>query len=527
MDYKGVSKLDKVNEFETAGAGLSKKSEDYVSRVLQRDEANEHYIFSSIEELVANPKELKAMIEHHIAYQVPRLDILNSYYLGKNSYIYGVKRRFDKEKSDHRISHNYARYISQFIQGYLVGDPIKFEHDDKKVAQEIEKINNLNSADRIHNDLVLDLSKFGRAYEIVMRNNDDQDRFYLSDVMETFVIYSDTVEREPIGAVRYVRRKDANSIEWIRPTLYGAEKNYEYESSAIDEIRLVIESEKDHTYGAVQIIEYQNNRFRQGDYENVISLIDAYDSAQSDTANYMTDLNDALLAIIGRVNMPENIARDLKEANAMLLEPAEDTAGKTGAVSVDYKYKKYDVAGTEAYKKRISEDIHKFSNTPNMNDENFASNVSGVAMKYKLFGLEQARANKENLFIEGLRKRYKLIATVKGSIYEFDKDLSMNDLRITFTPNFPEATETELKAFIEAGGEISQETLLGTLSFVDNVQNELERIAKEKAELNDFTDAERTEFDRIREELAQTVGTSGAGVATEAVALQDDDEIDE
>lgn len=502
-------KLDKVNEFETAGAGINSKREEYVSRVLHNPEANEHYRFASTDELLDNLDELKAMIEHHMMYQVPRLEILNDYYLGKNSYIYNVNRRFDKEKSDHRISHNYAKYISQFIQGYLVGDPIKFEHDDDDVAQEILEINLLNSADRVHNDLVLDLSKFGRAYELVMRNDRDEDRFYLSDVMETFVIYSDKIDMEPIGAVRYVRRTDANGDEWITPTFYGTEKNVMFARTKVDSIKLLVDKEAQHSYDGVQIIEYQNNRFRQGDYENVISLIDAYDSAQSDTANYMTDLNDALLAIIGRVNMPENIARDLKEANAMLLEPATNMDGKSGAVSVDYKYKKYDVAGTEAYKKRISEDIHKFSNTPNMNDENFASNVSGVAMKYKLFGLEQARANKENLFIEGLRKRYKLIASVKESIKEFEGDLELNDLRITFTPNFPEATETELKAFIDAGGEISQETLLGTLSFLDSVQKELERVEKEKAELNDYTDAERMEFERMRQELANEIGTSG------------------
>ncbi len=40
------------------------------------------------------------------------------------------------------------------------------------------------------------------------------------------------------------------------------------------------------------IIEYLNDQFKQGDFENVISLIDLYDQAQSDTANYMTDLNE-------------------------------------------------------------------------------------------------------------------------------------------------------------------------------------------------------------------------------------------
>ena len=33
------------------------------------------------------------------------------------------------------------------------------------------------------------------------------------------------------------------------------------------------------------------------DFEKVIPLIDLYDNAQSDTANYMSDLNDAMLLV--------------------------------------------------------------------------------------------------------------------------------------------------------------------------------------------------------------------------------------
>ena len=49
------------------------------------------------------------------------------------------------------------------------------------------------------------------------------------------------------------------------------------------------------------ITEYSPNRFRMGLYEDVLSLIDLYDAGQSDTANYMTDLNDALLVISGDI----------------------------------------------------------------------------------------------------------------------------------------------------------------------------------------------------------------------------------
>ncbi|MDL2254009.1 phage portal protein [Ruminococcaceae bacterium OttesenSCG-928-I18] len=37
---------------------------------------------------------------------------------------------------------------------------------------------------------------------------------------------------------------------------------------------------------------------------------------------------------------------------------------------------------------RLEENIYRFSKTPNLHDEHFAGNASGVAMKYKMAGLE-------------------------------------------------------------------------------------------------------------------------------------------
>ncbi len=57
-----------------------------------------------------------------------------------------------------------------------------------------------------------------------------------------------------------------------------------------------------------------------GDYESEISLIDAYDAGQSDTANYMSDLNDAMLLIKGDLDSmgldPESAAK-MKGANML------------------------------------------------------------------------------------------------------------------------------------------------------------------------------------------------------------------
>ena len=56
------------------------------------------------------------------------------------------------------------------------------------------------------------------------------------------------------------------------------------------------------------ITEFSNNE-RRGDFEKVIPLIDLYDNAQSDTANYMSDLNDAMLLVIGNMELDSNTAQ--------------------------------------------------------------------------------------------------------------------------------------------------------------------------------------------------------------------------
>ena len=97
------------------------------------------------------------------------------------------------------------------------------------------------------------------------------------------------------------------------------------------------------------------------------------------------------------------------ECIPLILQNIHEWMRTTEGNDARYIYKEYDVNGVEAYKDRISRNIHMFTNTPDMTDENFGGNQSGEAMKYKLFGLEQRTAIKEGLFRKGLRRRYKLI----------------------------------------------------------------------------------------------------------------------
>ena len=113
-----------------------------------------------------------------------------------------------------------------------------------------------------------------------------------------------------------------------------------------------------------------------------------------------------------------------------------------------------------------------------MSDENFAGNVSGVAMKYKLLALEQMTKFKERYFTEGLRYRLECIANVlraKGGAA-----IDVKDINIQFTHSLP-ANETELAQLIGSlSGTVSQETLLSLLPFVKDPAAEVKAVNDEK-----------------------------------------------
>ena len=458
----------KVNKFETAHY-------EYTSNSRQRfsDEANTHYRYKSARDLLDNLDDLSKIVQHHQEKQRPRLDTLKKYYEGDNTTILRSKRRLEEHLADHRATHGFGEYVSSFIQGYLVGIPIKTSYPDEETDDKLMEINRLNDADEHNSDLVLDQSIYGRAYELVYRNESDETRFTITDVLNTFVIYDETVEMNPIAGIRYISNQFKESTTVY---VYTDDRVVSYDLG--NDYKLTFKEESSHVFKGVPIVEYSNNRFRKGDYERVLNLIDLYDEAQSDTSNYMTDLNDAMLKISGNLEIDVEEAKAMKDSNILMLQ-TEPSEGNQQNADADYIYKKYDVAGTEAYKERVANDIHMFTSTPNMNDEQFGGVQSGEAAKYKLFGLEQKRATKERLFKKSLRNRYRLINNIMNVASE--GAFNVNDISIIFTPNLPKSLKDEIEAFAKLGGDLSDRTKLSLLSIIENVDEELDQIEKENS----------------------------------------------
>ena len=171
----------------------------------------------------------------------------------------------------------------------------------------------------------------------------------------------------------------------------------------------------------------------------------------------------------------------MKKANLLLLANGVNPDGSKSQTDAKYIYKQYDVSGTEAYKERLQDDIHKISFVPDLTDESFSGNQSGEAMKYKLFGFQQTAKDSQRGFKKGLVRRYRLLLNIKKFVNEASND-DLGNFTVTFTPNLPKAVLEELKALVDAGAEFSQETLLELASFVENIKTEQERLQNEAEE---------------------------------------------
>lgn len=457
-------------------------------------EAVLRYRVQSIEAILNDTSILVKLIQHHLKYQVPRLDLLEGYYLGNNNTIMNGPRRRDPLKADHRIRNAFASTVSDFLNSYVLSNPVKvqaWDDADQESAfiEQVDKFNQRNDIDSHNLEIGKDQNNLGRAFELLQRNENDEDKIYRLDPREVFMIYDRSVATKVIAACRYFKVNEFDpSAAMYQVELYTPDMIYRFKTANIATVsKLTLDEDQieEHRFHGVPIVEYRSDRYRMSVYERVLPQIDAYDAAQSDTANYMTDFNDAILAITGRAEGLDNtnLLKRMIDMNILVLVPEDNHQGNAASpIKSEYLTKSYDVQGVESYKSRLRDDIFSFSSTPDLTDDSFSGNKSGEALKYKIFGLQQRRQDKEKFLAKGFRVRYKLLENLKREVREYTGEPVRLDF--IFTPNLPKAYLEELQEFVASGGEISNETKLELLSFIDDVQAEKERLVAEQGEVS-------------------------------------------
>ena len=144
-----------------------------------------------------------------------------------------------------------------------------------------------------------------------------------------------------------------------------------------------------------------------------------------------------------------------------------------------------------------------FAMTPNISDEKFASNLSGVAISYKLNSLESKTAVKERHFAQSLKKR---VALICNSLKRDGLELDANLVYPTFTRNIPQNLMELVQTAVQLQGVVPNEELLSILPFIDDVDYAMDKLREEREELSEsgYGSFELGGTDNVQQDNKQT-----------------------
>lgn len=404
-----------------------------------------------------------------------RMQKLKDYYLGKHD----ILTREDKKDTapDNRLVNAFPKYITDMHVGYFVGQPILYSANDLKseeddaLLEKLMEIYKYNDEQEENLELAKMCSIMGKAYELMWVDDDANVRFNYIDPTEMFVIYDMSIEKKILYAVRFYEYDDAG-IKTRYVEVYDKKTVRYYEGVG----GLKLAKEKPHYYGDVPVILYENNKEQQGDFEPAMTLIDSYDLSASNTLNDMEQFTDAYLVLVNMLGTDDEDVKKLRDDRVLLIDDNGDAK---------WLIKDVNDAWVENYKNRTQRDIHKFSYTPDMTDENFGSNLSGVSLSYKLLAMEQLRSNKERKFKKGLQRRIELICNF---LKITNKELTYTGIDMQFNNTLPTNVLEMAQIVSTLLPVLSKETLIEQLPFVENAKEEMEKKEAEEDYSEDYSD---------------------------------------
>ena len=232
----------------------------------------------------------------------------------------------------------------------------------------------------------------------------------------------------------------------------------------------VWDHDEPHIYGRIPIITLYNNEEEMSDLEKIETLVNDYDRVMSDISDEFEAFRNAYLVIKDMVMNGDSLQK-LKEEGIVEVTDSGDMRFVTKEIQTD---------ALNSHLERLERNIHKFAQVPDLSDENFASNLSGVAIRFKLFGLETKCIIKERKMDKAIRQLLEVLSVpirVKTG-----KEIDLRQVKIEFSRNIPMNITEIVDTVCKLEGKVDKETLLALLPFVDDPLAVLEKLKKDSEE---------------------------------------------
>jgi SPP1 family phage portal protein len=415
--------------------------------------------------------------------------------------------RKDENKPNNKLANDFYGQIIDNTVGYFLGKPIVLNYtepekesksvdpvdvgvdlteiEDKAVQDAMDKILVDNEKDDIFMEWGKEMMIKGLSHILVYQNEESKTKFMRLSPEDVIIVYKNSSTKEAKWKIRLydIDTEDTDTTTHYAEVYddkgYSVYKCVEGGTAGNSTTGYKLEKRESHIYGMIPIVTVYNNEETMSDLERIESLVNDYDKVLSDVSNEFEAFRNAYLMLKNMIVGSEDAER-LREQG--IIEVMENGDAK-------FITKQIQTEALENHLNRLERNIYKFSQVPDLSDESFAGNLSGVAIRFKLFGLETKCIIKERKMTKAIRDLFRVISAPLRVLT--GKDVDVMNLSIEWSRNVPNNITELVDTVTKLEGKVDKETLLALLPFIDNPSEVLKKLEadlqKEKANADPYS----------------------------------------
>lgn len=406
---------------------------------------------------------LQKMISKFRVEVEPKLQRYKNYYDGKQAIL--NKAYADASKPCSRTVINYCKNIVDSYDGYLA-TPGYISYRSEQDIDDIMNILRYNDYAAEDADFLLNALIYGVAAELMYIDETGHTRFRLINPTTCFGVCDDSLTGDLLYFVRMYKVND-----WDESDIYNVDVYSDYDvkhytmNGANGYLSFV--SEEPHYFSQCPA-----NIFTLPDeksiFDCIMSLQDAANELVSSEIDDYSAFCDAYLTLIGVDADVEDIS-SMKENRVLVLPDG---------AAAQWLTKNANDTQVENILKRIHESIYRIAQCPDFSSESFVGGVSsGVAIRYRLTGMETKAGKIEGEMKKALQRRVEIICGIAS--LKLGEEV-FRDISIDFKRNIPEDYTSIINMINSLKGTVSDSTLLSLLPFVEDVNAELAAVQEQK-----------------------------------------------
>ena len=367
--------------------------------------------------------------------------------------------------------------------GYLAtpGYISYYSQDDIDEIMNILRYNDYQAED---SDFLLDALIYGTAAELMYLDNEGQTRFRLINPTQCFGIYDDSLTGDLMYFVRIYKANEWDNSDLYYVDVYSDYNVRHYIMSGMSGY-LTFKSEEPHYFSQCPA-----NIFTLPDEKSIFDCImsqqDSVNELLSSEIDDYSAFCDAYLCITGADADADDI--EIMKENRVIILPDSAMAS--------WLTKNANDAQVENMLKRIHDSIYRIAQCPDFSSETFVGGVSsGVAIRYRLTGMENRAGIIEGRMKKALQRRIEIICGIAS--LKLGEEV-FRDIQIDFKRNIPEDTAATVDMITKLKGTVSDKTLITQLDFVNDADMEMEALKEQKTlnmKLYNFGNSEDGEED--------------------------------